>query len=174
MSGYSDGGASLRSTLLRDWLPDVRSAESDIDANWDVLRRRSGDLARNSAIGAAAIGAMVRGVIGSGIKVYPRLEESVWGLEERRSWERGVRQAFERWTRECDYAGRNTFYELQSLLYELMLTDGDVFCVYRRVSEGELSLRLQVIEGGRVYSDVGSGAVNGCRLDHRHRLKFFA
>ena len=123
MSGYSDGGASLRSTLLRDWLPDVRSAESDIDANWDVLRRRSGDLARNSEIGSAAISAMVRGVIGGGIKVYPRLDDRSVSAQERRAWEWGVRKAFERWSRECDYTGRNSFYEIQSLLYELMLTE---------------------------------------------------
>lgn len=152
------------------------SAGSDIDLNYDTLRNRAADLARNTALGAAAITASSRGVIGTGLKLYPRPNHKALGLtaEEGRDWSRRVMTEFELWSETCDFARRNNFYEMQHIAYESYLTDGDCFVLFRReppTSRNPYTLRLQLLEGNRVstpYREMTSGiegrAANGNRI----------
>ncbi len=176
MSGYDGGGASRTSKVLKGWWPRWMSAGSDIDLNYDTLRNRAADLARNTALGAAAITASSRGVIGTGLKLYPRPNHKALGLtaEEGRDWSRRVMTEFELWSETCDFARRNNFYEMQHIAYESYLTDGDCFVLFRReppTSRNPYTLRLQLLEGNRVstpYREMTSGiegrAANGNRI----------
>nr|DAV63434.1 MAG TPA: portal protein [Caudoviricetes sp.] len=54
-SGYSNGGASHESNILKAYNPRKYSAKSDVNANLYTLRNRSADQSINTPIGAAAI-----------------------------------------------------------------------------------------------------------------------
>ena len=163
-SGYSGGGASLTKKTLKSWFPSHYSAKSDIDANLPTLRDRAADLSTNSAIGAAAIKSQVTGVINAGLKVFPRINAEVLGLtdDEAREWNRKTKREFELWANDfnCDFYGRNNFFELQRVAYINELVDGDCFCLFRRrVPRGDnpYSLKIQLIEAGRVSNPLGEG-----------------
>ena len=160
MSGYSNGGASLTKKTLKTWTPLSLSAKSDVDLNLSTLRNRSRDLARNSALGSAVIQTFVSSVVGSGLQLFPRPDVNLLGMsaEGAREWTRLVKREFDLWAQNCDYLKRNNFAELQSVAFESMLIDGDVFCLFKRRAEAPYTLKLQLIEAGRV-SNPGGGSV---------------
>lgn len=165
-SGYSESGASLIKKTLKSWLPKHFSAVSDIDYNLSTLRDRSYSLAVGSAVGSAAIKTMAQGVVNEGLKVFPRLNHTALNLsiEEARSWEEKTKQEFELWSEsiECDFYRRNTFRELQRISFLNQLTDGDCACLFRRKvskSNNPYTLRLQLIEAGRICNPQSSGVI---------------
>lgn len=79
-TGYSEGGGSRTSNILKAWNPIRSSAKSDIDANIGALRGRSADQATNTPIGAAAIDTSAMHAIGAGLTVSPRLQFKTLGM----------------------------------------------------------------------------------------------
>lgn len=151
---------------LKSWLPKHFSAASDIDRNLSTLRARSSDLYLNSPIGHAAVITMSAGVINEGLKLFPRLNHTAlnMSIEEARAWEERTKQEFELWAGniECDFYRRNNFFELQRIAFLNQLVDGDCACLFRRKvskSENPYSLRLQLIEAGRISNPVGNSNV---------------
>ena len=156
-SGYSEGGASRTSSILKSYLPIRSSARSDIDANLPLLRNRSADQAINTPIGAAAIQTSSIHTIGAGLKVFPRIRYQELGLshEEARAWQKKARREFDLWaaSKHCDLYRRNNFYDLQDMAYVAYLVDGDAFALFRRKPPTRYmpySLRLQILEGNRI------------------------
>lgn len=123
-----------------------------------LLRSRAASLAKNSPVGAAAINSQVTGVIGAGLKLFPRIKADVLGLSsaEAREWSRKTKREFELWSSaatSCDYMRRNNFPELQRIAFQSFLIDGDCFCLFRRRVPTRFepySLRLQLVEAMRV------------------------
>ena len=113
----------------------------------------------NSPIGHAAIKTMTTNVIGSGLKLFPRPRFDELGMtaEEARSWSRKVKREFEIWANDCDFLRRNNFYELQVVAFNGSLVDGDSFCLMKRRPGSPYSLRLQLIEAGRVSNPIEAG-----------------
>lgn len=183
MSGYSDGGASLSKKTLKTWLPISLSAKSDIDYNLSTLRNRSRDLATNSALGSAVIQTLTTGVIGAGLKLFPRIDANYLGIssEEAREISRAIKREFELWAENCDYLRRNNFYELQQIAFESSLIDGDSFVLLKRDLPNPYSLRLQVVESARVLNPGGGTLematanggriINGVETDRAGRLE---
>ena len=183
MSGYSNGGASLNKKTMKTWLPISLSAKSDIDLNLSTLRNRSRDLATNSALGSAVIQTLVTGVIGAGLKLFPRIDANYLGIssEEAREISRQIKREFELWAENCDYLRRNNFYELQLIAFESSLIDGDSFVLFKRDLPKPYSLRLQVVESARVSNPDGGTLeqatanggriVNGIETDRAGRLE---
>lgn len=175
MSGYSNGGSSLKKTL-KTWLPQHLSAKSDVDLNLRTLRNRAYDLAINSPIGSAVINTLTTGVIGSGLKLFPKInaEELAMTPAQARLWRRKVKQEFELWALHADFLRRNNFYEMQIIAFQAALTDGDSFCLFKRRSPARnnpYSLRLQLLEAQRVSNPFGGAggvvemvAQNGNRI----------
>ena len=166
-TGYSEGGASHTSGILKAYHPVRASAKSDIDANLYTLRNRSADQAINTPIGAAAIQTSSMHTVGAGLKVFPKIHYLDLGLthEEARTWNRKTRREFDLWaaSKHCDLYRRNSFYDLQDLAYVAYLVDGDSFALFRRkppTSFMPYSLRLQIIEGNRI-SNPYSGSLTG-------------
>lgn len=162
MSGYSEGGASHIKKTLKMWRPQHFSAKSDIDRNLKTLRERAADLAINSPVGAAAISTMVTNVIGSGLKLFPRIRYEDLGLspENARIWARKVKNEFDLWASDlhCDFLRRNNFYELQRVAFSASLVDGDSFALFKRrpaTSEMPYSLRIQLVDALRVSNPLG-------------------
>ncbi|MBQ3435061.1 MAG: phage portal protein [Selenomonadaceae bacterium] len=165
MSGYSHGGASLTKKTLKAWTTSHWSAKEDIDRNLKTLRDRAADLAMNSPVGAAAINTEVTNVIGTGLKVFPRIRYEELGMtaEQARDWSRHTKREFELWANSlrCDFSRRNTFGELQAIGFRSYLFDGDCFCLLKRRpvrSDMPYSLRLQVLEAQRISNPIGANA----------------
>lgn len=166
-TGYSEGGASHTSGILKAYHPVRASAKSDIDANLYTLRNRSADQAINTPIGAAAIQTSSMHTVGAGLKVFPKIHYLDLGLthEEARAWNRKTRREFDLWaaSKHCDLYRRNSFYDLQDLAYVAYLVDGDSFALFRRKPPTPFmpySLRLQIIEGNRILNPY-SGSLTG-------------
>lgn len=162
MSGFDGGGASLTKKTLKAWDPRHWSAKEDIDRNLKTLRDRAADLAMNSAVGAAAIQTMATNVIGSGLKLFPRIRYEELGLtaDEARTWSRKTKREFELWAGDlhCDFLRRNNFYELQNISFASSLFDGDNFCLLKRrpsSPDTPYSLRLHLIDAQRVSNPIG-------------------
>ena len=168
-TGYSEGGASHTSGILKAYHPVRASAKSDIDANLYTLRNRSADQAINTPIGAAAIQTSSMHTVGAGLKVFPKIHYLDLGLthEEAREWNRRTRREFDLWaaSKHCDLYRRNSFYDLQDLAYVAYLIDGDSFALFRRKPPTPFmpySLRLQIIEGNRISNPYGGSLAGGC------------
>ena len=156
-SGYSEGGASRTSSILKSYLPVRSSAKSDIDANLHLLRSRSADQAINTPVGAAAIQTSAIHTIGAGLKLFPRIRYMELGLshDEARAWQKKARREFDLWasSKHCDLYRRNNFYDLQDMAYVSYLIDGDAFALFRRKMPKPYmpyTLRLQILEGNRI------------------------
>lgn len=167
-SGYSDGGASHTSNILKAWNPRKLSSKSDIDRNLTTLRNRAADEAINTPIGAAAISTSTMHAVGTGLTLFPRVRFKTLGMsaEQAREWNRRTQQEFNLWasSRLCDIYKRNNFYDLQSIAYTAYLTDGDSFALFRRKSPSAImpySLRLQLLEANRVSNPYDGGALLG-------------
>lgn len=167
-TGYSEGGASHTSGILKAYHPVRASAKSDIDANLYTLRNRSADQAINTPIGAAAIQTSSMHTVGAGLKVFPKIHYLDLGLthEEARAWNRKTRREFDLWaaSKHCDLYRRNSFYDLQDLAYVAYLVDGDSFALFRRKPPTPFmpySLRLQIIEGNRISNPYGGSVTGG-------------
>ena len=72
-SGYSEGGASTTSNILRAWNPQKLSSKSDIDWNLKTLRNRAADEATNTPVGAAAVYSSVTHAVGTGLQLFHEL-----------------------------------------------------------------------------------------------------
>lgn len=159
-SGYSEGSASTTRPTLKTYYPQHFSSKSDLDANLNLLQNRSADLIMNSPLGAAAINAMTTGVLSTGLQLFPTPNFKQLGLtaEAARSWSRRVKLEFESWANstDCSFENRNNFFELQRLIFQSYLTDGDSFCLFRRRA-GNYTLKLQAIEAKRVSNPLTSG-----------------
>lgn len=79
-TGYSEGGGSRTSNILKAWNPIRSSAKSDIDANIGMLRGRSADQVTNTPIGAAAINTSSLHAIGDGLRLSPRIPFKSLGM----------------------------------------------------------------------------------------------
>lgn len=189
-SGYSESGASLSKKSLKNWIPQHYSSKSDLDKNLWILRARAADLA-NTPIGRAAIETSCTGAISSGLKLYPRPKADILKIsaEQARDWARQVKNEFELWsgTVQCDFLRRNTFSEIQVILYKSYLRDGDAFVIFRRRKGEPYSLKIQMIEAGRVSNPIaglsvfnsvemasqkkGGRIVNGVEVDRYGRLE---
>jgi len=163
-TGYSEGGASHTSNILREWDPTKASSKSDIDWNIQTLRNRASDLAINTPIGAAALNSSVTHAVGTGLTLFPRPKFSELGMsvQESRAWIKKTRAEFEMWasSKKCDIYRRNNFYDLQHIAYISYMTDGDAFAVFRRKMPDMVnpySLRLQLLEANRVSNPLSNG-----------------
>lgn len=156
-SGYSEAGASFRKGSLAAWSPRKSSPQSDIDANLGVLRGRSSDLALGTPVASAAINTSRTNIVGAGLKVAPRPNYRLLGLdaEQAEEWSRNVKAEFDLWasSTECDIFGRNNFYDMQDIAYMDYAVDGDAFALFKYRPSGPLmpySLRIQLVEAARV------------------------
>lgn len=163
-TGYSEGGASHKSNILKSWNPVKSSSKSDIDWNANTLRNRAADLAINTPVGAAALNTSVTHAVGMGLTLFPRPKFSELGMtvEESRKWIKKTRSEFEMWaeSKRCDIYRRNNFYDLQHIAYLSYMTDGDAFALFRRKlpdAVNPYSLRIQLLEANRVSNPLSNG-----------------
>ncbi len=148
-------GASTKRSL-RGWSVSKGSPDQEVLPELDTLRARARDLYRNNPIAKGAIKNQTASVIGSGLKLQPRVDRKFLGLtdEQADQWESDVEREFLLWadSNYCDAAKRCDFYELQELALKTVLNSGEVFILLPTKSESgnPYDLRLQLIEGDRI------------------------
>lgn len=87
----------------------------------DLIKARPRCLKRNSNIANAAMGGIVRNVVGVGIKPQGRTPSEDLNQEIEALWAE--------WTKpdNCDVTGQQSFYEMESMLLRRQNYDGEIF-----------------------------------------------
>lgn len=123
-----------------DWTPINADTENTDKVQRDLIKARARYLENNSDIAAAAVEAIVRNVIGTGIKPQARTPSEELNTAIEALWQE--------WTRpeNCDITEQQNFYELQAMLMRRQIYDGEIFIkkVYDR--RARIPLKLQVIK----------------------------
>lgn len=154
--GKAYAGASKTRRALSEWITSSGDANTDSLFDLNELRIRSRDLSRNTPIATGAISTKVTNVIGSGLKVQPRIDGKYLGLseDEASEWERAAEREFSLFadTHECDLERTSNFYELQSIVFRSMLESGDIFAMLPMIKRrgSPYSTKIQLIEADRV------------------------
>lgn len=156
-SGYSHSGASLRKKSMRGWEHDSRTPTEDIGFNLRVLRERSRSLYMNGGLATSAIHKNKSNVLGSGLELKCQLNYRQLGLtpEQAKEWEDRTEFEFKLWAEsEIDSTGLNDFYDVQRILLQGWLLNGDALAVVKYADEPEgmnpYRLRLHLIEADRL------------------------
>lgn len=153
-SGYIGARRDRPATMT--WRTSGASGDAATLLDLPTLRGRSYDLVRNDPIARSAVSTKVTNVIGTGHVVRPEIDGERLGLtaEAKRSWERDASAIWSEWaeSRDCDITRRQTFAELEDLVYRAALQSGDVLAVFRDRSRPgrSLSMCLQMIEADRL------------------------
>ncbi len=123
-----------------DWTPINEDAENADKPQRDLIKARARYLERNSDIANAAVGGIVRNVVGTGIKPQARTSSETLNQEIEALWAE--------WTKagNCDITGQQSFYELESMLLRRQIYDGEIFVKKVIDPRAKIPLKLQVIK----------------------------
>ncbi len=157
-SGYSHGGASRKRTWAIEYHSDSGSPRKDIEENRKLLRERSRDLSMNAPLAAGAINSTVTNCVGGGLVPVPRIDNEFLGIskEEARELEKLIKKEFAVWAEStlCDNNDQNNFYELQQIVFNDWLRNGEEFVLIKYDPEEKpympYQLRLKLVEADRV------------------------
>lgn len=163
-------GADL-DRLRSDWIFGTAS-EPDTDA-WEKLTliERARDLARNDTVAAGALDTISDNVVGYGLNPQSRIEATVlgWSEEQAEEFQRVAEWEFRRWSPNADVAGRLQFEDIQTLILQGVLRDGEMLAK-RAWVEGEPwrshGTALECIEGDQLKDGFGEDA-HGIKLGSR-------
>lgn len=151
-----------------------KSADADTIPYLEIMRARSRDLVRNSAIARGVIESVTTGVLGEGLKLMPSLNEKILGIsyDEAQELSRLIRYEFDLWADSifCDTERQLNFYGLQELVLKSFLESGDVFVnLTSRDFKVPYSSALNVIEADLCKTPLGlksnPGVIGGVRKD---------
>lgn len=157
-SGYSEAGASYRKNALKGFAADSKSAQSDIDRNNYTLRQRARMLYMSAPLAASAIKTTRTNAIGVGLKLKPRVDRELLGLDvdAAATLHKQIEREWALWTadkRACDSFAVNNFNGLQQLAMQSALTSGDCFALLEHVEPTPFhpyGLRIKLIEADRI------------------------
>lgn len=159
VGGYN--GARRDKSTTSTWNPFAGSPTSDAVEDLPMLRARSRDEMRNSAVASGALNGAVTGIVGTGLSATPAVDFVALGMtfEEAVAWNEETRRRFNMWaeSEDCDAARVNDFYGIQELGQRTWLESGDAFVVTPRLPRrGRKRLALQLVEGDRVCNPNGT------------------
>ena len=160
-TGYSHYGASSYKKEMAGWIYNGGSSREDIEDNLDVLRQRSRDLYMGVPLATGAIKTMRTNVVGRGLRLKPKIDREVLGIEPEAAYklERQIEKEWELWadTPDCDAARIDNFCELQQLAFISWLTSGDCLTLLpvKKRKGQPYDLRVRLIEADRLSSPGG-------------------
>lgn len=165
-SGYSHAGASWTKRSMKGFTVSSASPVDDIDDNNYTLRQRSRILYMSDAVATSAIKTNRTNVIGTGLKLKPRVDKDLLHLSQEQAdkLEADIEREFNLWARDksaCDATGINDFYEMQQLAFASSQMSGDVFAVVKHRDTDLMhpySLRLHVVEADRISTPSNASA----------------
>lgn len=122
------------------WVPIDGDTENADKTQRDLVKARARYLENNSDIAGAAVGGIVRNVVGTGIKPQARTGDERLNKEIESLWKE--------WTRpeNCDITGQQTFEEMQAMLLRRKIVDGEILVKKVINRRGRFPLKLQVIK----------------------------
>lgn len=122
------------------WVPIDGDTENADKTQRDLVKARARYLENNSDIAGAAVGGIVRNVVGTGIKPQARTGDERLNKEIESLWRE--------WTRpeNCDITGQQTFEEMQAMLLRRKIVDGEILVKKVINRRGRFPLKLQVIK----------------------------
>lgn len=122
------------------WTPINEDTENAEKTQRDLIKARARYLENNSDIAQAAIGGIVRNVVGTGIKPQARTGDEDLNFK--------IEELWRKWTRpeNCDITEQQSFEEMQSMLLWRKIVDGEVLVKKVVQKNGTFPFRLQVIK----------------------------
>ena len=160
------GGTAYKSAgwsrLTSDWLTSTTSADAELQSSLIVLRNRSRDLVRNNNYAKGACRLLVNSVVGKGIPI--EADET-------------VEELFEEWAVNsdwCDCTGKNTFYEMQRLVFKAVFESGEAFVRLHSTTEfgSPIPLALQLIEADQLADNTYSPTAINSGNTYRMGIEF--
>lgn len=140
---FFDG--AKRTTATRDFAnASNQNFEELVKMDRDTLRARARWLSANNPIMSNIDNTIINNVIGKGIKLQA---------------DSHIVEKFEAWQKKCDLTGRKTFYDMQKIILETRMVDGEILIYKKPTRDG---LRLQLIEADQIDTYAGQ---SGLELD---------
>jgi lambda family phage portal protein len=149
-------GASTRRRNIKEFNPGSGDANSDSLADLPKLRERSRDSLRNNPIATGAINTNLTHIVGPGLKVQSRIDNTILKMPEAEAeeWQRKAEAEFRSWAEslDVDIARGMNFYGYQNLVCRSVLESGDIFVpfLFKKLATSNYGLRLQAIEADRI------------------------
>ena len=136
--------AASMDRLSSDWQPAYGTAEQLATGARDLIRGRARAAEMNSDLAESVVTALIRNVIGVGIKPQAKVRSGKGKLNT--NLNNKIEKAWDKWTdaENADVRGLSNFYELQSIALRRMLYDGEI--LVNKTAQGEyLPLSIQLI-----------------------------
>jgi lambda family phage portal protein len=112
------------------------------------MRARARWLHENNPIMANIDKAIINNVIGRGITLQAKTGDKKLDAE--------IEARFSKWMRNCDISGRKNFADVQRILLETRMVDGEVY-IYKRITKD--GLKIQIIEADAIDSNKGKSGI---------------
>ncbi len=166
LSGYD----AAKRDRLQPWAGSNGPAESVAGAARELLRGRARDLEINSEMAEAAVGALIRNVVGTGIRPQAQVKLRSGEFDERTN--QALEAAWARWVKHmnCDISRRAGFYEFQRIMLRRRIIDGEALCRMVIARDARVPLALQGLESDALASYIykapgGNYIVAGVEVD---------
>ena len=141
--------AASMDRLNSDWQPAFGTAEQLATGSRDIIRGRARSAEMNSDLAESAVIAILRNVIGPGIKPQAKVRHKSGKLNNQLN--NKIERAWAKWTEagNADVRGISNFYELQTMALRRMLYDGEI--LVNKTAQGDyLPLAIQLIEAENI------------------------
>ena len=164
---YSAAGMGPRSA---GWSAAGGTGEQLAGGERDIIRGRARDLERNSDILAAALGALERNVVGTGLVLQAKVRTPEGGEDEEVC--KQIEAAWRAWCRPggCEVSGRYSFGEVCLLLLRRRQVDGGILVV-KGIRDRKFQLQILEVDDldTAVQSYRGRRVVGGIEIDGYRR-----
>ncbi len=131
-----------RTTATRDFANASNQNFEDLaKTDRDTLRARARWLSANNPIMSNIDSTIINNVIGKGIELQS---------------DKKIEEAFEKWALTCDLTGRRTLGDMQRLILQTRMVDGEIFIYKKPTKDG---LKIQLIEADQIDSYAGEGGL---------------
>ena len=125
-----------------------------------VLRNRARWLKENNAIMSNIDKTIVNNVIGNGITL-----QSKTGMNR---VDNEIEELFKKWMKNCDVTGRVNFKDLQRIILENRMVDGEIFIYKKITNDSKHPFKLQLLESSRLNEGEG---INGVEIGSEGEVK---
>nr|DAJ69830.1 MAG TPA: portal protein [Caudoviricetes sp.] len=168
---YAQHGASTTKNAFREYDDNLYDADEDIGDSKEILMARSRQLYMGNAIAVGAIKKMRTNIIGTGIKLKPKINKKILELSDKEADEiqNRIQIIWEMWANstECDIEKQSNFYQLQSLAFITQMIDGECFVLLPFKKSDFFELKIKLIDSARCVEPYASNvdAKNGVEIN---------
>jgi lambda family phage portal protein len=153
-SGGGVFGENPRTQGAQRWMTSLLARDNVLARNLKVWRKRSRELYETDGICSGAVEGCVTNVWGTGIIPQATLLPEDTGMDEATcaATNRRAEKIFERWAKQADVDGKQSYYDIGRLAFRNKLIDGESFILrcHREVEGKQIGLALEVIDADRI------------------------